>query len=71
MVSHATSAAGSDFAPPTLTRMTRAQLSHMDLASFNDRFGSLTVGGGRRGVRMLREESGFDLAMAAEEDEVF
>lgn len=76
-----------DFAPPptmgnkkstitlTASKMTRAQLSQMDLASFNDRFGTLTLGGRGKsaisGYRMLREESGFDLAEQAGEDEVF
>lgn len=76
-----------DFAPPdampsakaTITKMSRAQLSQMDLASLSDRFGTLTMAGGRRGMgtglgeghKMLREESGFDLAGMAGEDEVF
>ena len=74
-----------DFAPTTMssaketiTKMSRAQLSHMDLASLSDRFGTLTMGGGRRGGnglvnghKMLREESGFDLAGSMEDDEVF
>ena len=74
-----------DFAPSlgpsakeTITKMSRAQLSHMDLASFSDRFGTLTLGGGARrglgngnGHKMLREESRFDLAGGMGDDEVF
>ncbi len=59
-------------AQATITKMSRAQLSQMDLASFSDRFGTLTLGGGRRGGghKMLRQESGFDLAGWAD-DEVY
>jgi len=70
-----------DFAPSlgrnaktTITKMSRAQLSQMDLASFSDKFSTLTMGGARRGGmghKILREESGFDLASVGGEDEVF
>ncbi|KAK1925901.1 P-loop containing nucleoside triphosphate hydrolase protein [Papiliotrema laurentii] len=59
------------------SKMTRAQLSQMDLASFNSKFGTLSLSGkgrlralgGGTGMRMLREESGFNLAEVAGEDE--
>ena len=60
----------------TITKMSRG-LSQMDLASFSNRFGTLTMRGGRRGAgmgaghKMLREESGIDLAGVLGEDEVF
>ncbi|KAK8858917.1 hypothetical protein IAR55_003148 [Kwoniella newhampshirensis] len=51
----------------------RATFSQMDLANFNSKFGSLTVGGrgkgGFTGGKMLREESGFDLAEVADDDD--
>jgi hypothetical protein len=55
-------------------KMTRAQLSHIDLAGFNSKFGTLTLSGKGRaglgaGVRMLREESGFGLSEIAAGDE--
>ena len=87
---------GDDFAPAqpsgtnkkstitlTASKMTRAQLSQMDLASFNDRFGSMGMSGrgtsiamsmgmnGGHGHGMLREESGFDLAAQAEEEDEY
>lgn len=45
----------------------------MDLASFNDRFGSLTMNGRKRTApRLIREESGTDFAGAlGEGDESF
>ncbi|WVQ84221.1 hypothetical protein IAT38_006372 [Cryptococcus sp. DSM 104549] len=55
----------------------RATFSQMDLANFNDKFGTLTVGGksgaGGGGLRgMLREESHFDLAeVEGDDDEMF
>nr|XP_031858541.1 uncharacterized protein CI109_006064 [Kwoniella shandongensis]KAA5525613.1 hypothetical protein CI109_006064 [Kwoniella shandongensis] len=55
----------------------RATFSQMDLANFNSKFGTLTVGGrgkgGYMGGKMLREESGFDLAEVAgdDDDEMF
>lgn len=59
----------------TANKMTRAQLSHMDLASFNSKFGTLDMSGKGRGglglganMRMLREESSFGLADAARDD---
>ncbi|RSH90768.1 Kinesin-like protein kip2 [Saitozyma podzolica] len=50
-------------------KMTRAQFSQMDLASFGERFGTLTLGSrGRDGFRMLREESRMDLANELDDD---
>jgi hypothetical protein len=56
------------------SRMTRAALSHMDLARFNDQFGSVRLGGNRAlgmgmGGKMLREESGLDLAGVIGDDD--
>jgi hypothetical protein len=55
------------------TKMSRAQFSHMDLATFSERFGTLTIGkrGGDGGFRMLREESGLDLANELGDDDSF
>ena len=67
-------------AKATITKMSRAQLSQMDLASFTDRFGTLPLGSGRRGGlgveygfghKMLSEESGSDLVGMMGADEVF
>ena len=67
-------------AKATITKMSRAQLSQMDLASFTDRLGTLTLGAGRRGGlgteygfghKMLSEESGSDLVGILGADEVF
>lgn len=64
----------------TASKMTRAQLSHVDLASFNSKFGTLSLSGkgrlgalsGAQGMRMLREESGWNLAeVGADEEETF
>lgn len=63
----------------TANKMTRAQLSSMDLASFNSKFGTLDMSGKGigglglgAGMRMLREESGFGLAdMARDDDETY
>lgn len=64
----------------TANKMTRAQLSSMDLASFSSKFGTLTLSGKSRNglgglgqMKMLREESGFGLAEVARggEDEEF
>ncbi|TYJ58389.1 hypothetical protein B9479_000935 [Cryptococcus floricola] len=52
----------------------RATFSQMDLANFNDKFGTLTMGGnGGRGLGsdLVREESHFDLAEVASDDETF
>lgn len=69
----------SDFGPraipgattTTLTlnaKLTRDKISHKDLASLSERFGSLGVRAEKGGVRMLREESGWDLSKVAEGD---
>jgi hypothetical protein len=44
-------------------KMTRDKISHMDLASLSERFGSLGVRARNGNVRMLREESCGDLAL--------
>lgn len=55
----------------------RATFSQMDLADFNNKFGSLTTNGRGKGVSglgsdMVREESHFDLAeVASDDDEMF
>lgn len=49
-------------------RMTRDKISHMDLASLSERFGSLGVRARAGGVKMLREESCSDLYEQAGED---
>lgn len=63
------------------SRMTRATLGHLDIDSFNNKFGTLTVSGkgrnalgrgvGGLGGKMLRDESCFALAEMDETDEVF
>lgn len=60
------------------SRMTRATLGHLDIDSFNNKFGTLTVSGkGRNGLgrglggRMLKDESCFALSELEESDEVF
>lgn len=50
--------------------MTRDKISHMDLASLSERFGSLGVRARQGGVRMLREESCFDLSEQVGEDDM-
>lgn len=54
----------------------RATFSQMDLADFNNKFGSLTMNGRGKGASglgsdMVREESHFDLAEVASDDEMF
>ncbi|KIR52974.1 centromeric protein E [Cryptococcus gattii Ru294] len=54
----------------------QATFSQMDLANFNNKFGSLTMNGRGKGMNgvgrdMVREESHFDLAEVASDDEMF
>ena len=67
--------ASSDFGPSVglglkAGGMTRAQFSQMDLAALSERFGSLTMRGGRRGGgRLIRDESAFGLVEG--DDDIF
>lgn len=54
----------------------QATFSQMDLANFNNKFGSLTMNGRGKGMNgvgrdMVKEESHFDLAEVASDDEMF